>query len=82
MREKKLTRREREIEEAFYCEAWRMEAEEWWEDGSMMEGQVGARAVSMREQTNPYVYALGDRTTVWDGGMKGIQMALEGAEKE
>lgn len=34
------------------------------------------------EPTDPYFYALGDRVTVWDGEMKGIQMALEGAEKE
>lgn len=78
---------EREIEEAFFREAWRMEVETcrpgvWYSGGSLMEGQMGVGAVNIEEQTDPYVYTLGHRATVWDGEMNGIQMALEGAEKE
>lgn len=65
MREQKMTRREREIEEAFFHEAWRMEVEEWgpgvwYSDGSLMTGQVGAGSVSMAEPL-PTRYSLRQR---------------------
>lgn len=54
----------------------------WYSDCSLMESLVGAGAVNMLEQGSPYVYALGDRTTVWNGEMKGILMALDGAQEQ
>lgn len=69
MKERKLTKREREIEEAFYQEAWRVEVESWgpgvwYSDGSLMEGQVGAGAVNTRKRGDPCVYAMGDRASM------------------
>lgn len=87
MKKEKMTRREWEIEEASYREGWRMEVESWgpgvwYSDGSQMKSQIGPGAVNRLEPANPYVYALGSRTTVYDGEMKGIQMALKGAEAQ
>lgn len=71
MRERRVTKREREIEEASYREAQRMKGERWgpgvcFSDGSLMESHVGAREVNMLEPADLYIYVLGDRATVWD----------------
>lgn len=69
MKERKLTWREREIKEAFYREACRMEVETWgpgvwYAGGSLMGGKVGAGAINMEEPADLYAYGLGDRATV------------------
>lgn len=52
----------------------------WYFDGLLMESPVGAKAVNMQEPKNPYVYALGDRATVWDGEMKNTDGTGRGGE--
>lgn len=79
---RKQSRRDHAVEEAFYMDAWREEVERrgkgvWYTEGSLMDSNVGAGAVKLQHPPQLVAFAMGEKTTVWDGEMRGIQLALE-----